>query len=171
VESYIASPLSRRDIRRYVNKIRGILNIGDNSRLPIVKFLEFIMPFIDKEFTFVVKTKEEMGNCHGLTHPDKHLIEIREDVYKRACDGVGRDRFTIAHEIGHYLLHEPNRVALARVEDKAKIPIYQTPEWQADVFAGELLMPAHLIKGKTPEEVSILCQVSLSAARTQLSKI
>ena len=33
------------------------------------------------------------------------------------------------------------------------IPAYRSPEWQADAFGGELLMPAHLIADMTVEEV------------------
>lgn len=171
MESFIASPISRKDIRKFTSNIRRELGVDNVYAFPIIHFLEMAMPSIDTKFNYVIKTVEEMGECHGLAHPDKHLIEIREDVYERACNGIGRDRFTIAHEIGHYFLHGSNRVALARIAPNKEIVCYRNPEWQADVFAGELLMPANLIKGKTPGEVSRLCLVSVSAAMTQLSKL
>lgn len=46
-----------------------------------------------------------MGAKHGETIPSENRIRIREDVYERACNGYGRDRLTMAHELGHLLLH------------------------------------------------------------------
>ena len=54
---------------------------------------------------------------------------------------IGRRRFTIAHEIGHFLLHSDRRIPCStRViegwkEDQPK------PEREADSFASELLLP------------------------------
>lgn len=53
----------------------------------------------------------KMGANHGLTdHERKHLI-LREDVNEGACDGLGRDRGTYAHEIFHAIVHRPARLA------------------------------------------------------------
>ncbi|KQN15613.1 ImmA/IrrE family metallo-endopeptidase [Sphingomonas sp. Leaf28] len=59
-----------------------------------------------------------------------------------AHTGRARDRFTIAHELGHYVLHylwDPTRVggrmmALRRGSDRL--------EWEANWFAAAFLMPA-----------------------------
>lgn len=95
-------------------------------------------------------------------------IIIREDVYLGALNNVGRDRMTIGHEIGHFIYHSPSRIQLARTDPSASLPAYMDPEWQATVFAAELLVPYHLINGMTAEEVSYHCGVSLQAANIQL---
>lgn len=77
---------------------------------------------------------------------------------------------TMAHELGHLLYHEKQNISYARFEGEANIPTYRNPEWQADAFGGELLMPHHLIKGKTVEQVVKECKVSPNAAMCQLSK-
>ena len=102
--------------------------------------------------------------------PQRNLMRIREDVYINASNDIGRDRFTLAHEVGHFILHGEGRVALARTNEE-NIPAYRKPEWQANTFAGELLIPAHLIKGKSEDNIAEICKVSLQAARIQLSTI
>jgi hypothetical protein len=165
----IAAPLSRKDIRKMVKRIREIIGLESQICFPILYFLENIMPEIDSEFHIEILPKEEMGECFGLTYPKEHKIILREDVYEGAANGQGMHRFTVAHEVAHYFLHKNGSVVLART--KGKLPAYMDPEWQADCFAGELLMPAHLIRGMNYKEVSLACQVSISAAQTQLSKL
>lgn len=70
----------------------------------------------------------------------------------------GRYRFTVAHEVGHWILHAPAILAKKRQPNlfdmsndepsiicrtsSAKEPM----EWQADFFAGHLLMPETMVK-------------------------
>jgi hypothetical protein len=69
----------------------------------------------------------------------------------------GRYRFTVAHEIGHWILHAPKILA-----EKAQPSLFgdtnddpsivcrssqskEPAEWQADCFAGHLLMPTEFV--------------------------
>src|SRR5690606_36128122 len=63
-----------------------------------------------------------------------------------------RARFTLAHEVGHACLHRAQvnrmnagngKVVLYR---KTKMPLYVSPEWQADDFAGCLLAPGDAVR-------------------------
>lgn len=165
----IAEPTSREELRQNARIIR-ILDGSENEMLfDIVHFLEVKLYQIDPTFNFRVLPESQMGDCHGLTFPDRNEIQIREDVYLRASEGSGRDRMTMAHELGHLLFHEKQNISYARMESD-DIPTYRNPEWQADAFGGELLMPHHLIQGKSPDEVARECKVSLKAAKCQLSK-
>ncbi len=166
----IAEPLSRRDIRgmaRLIRKIDGSLN---TPYFDIVRFLEIKLPKIDSGFHFEVDTIEEMGECHGLTYPDRNEIHIREDVYDRAVAGSGRDRLTMAHELFHLLQHERRNISFART-GSGEVETFRDPEWQADAFGGELLMPQHLIRGMEANEVCKCCEVSMKAASYQLKKV
>lgn len=95
---------------------------------------------------------------------------IRQDVYDRAIAGSGRDRLTLAHELGHLLFHEKQNISYARVGDNTGIVVFRDPEWQADAFGGEVLMLKEVIKGHNVKEVMNLCKVSEKAALCQLSK-
>lgn len=164
----VAEPLSRKDIRRMANLIRLIEGSSNELYFDIVHFLEVTLPRVDEGFSLVVKTKSEMGECHGLTFPDKNEIQIREDVYDRACEGSGRDRLTMAHELFHLLQHTRENISFARMEGEVKT--YMNPKWQADAFGGELLIPHDLIHGMTATEIAIECEVSLAAARCQMNR-
>lgn len=167
----VVQPRSRKDIRLLAKSIRYQTGYYDKPYFPIVRFVELVLPTLRPGFIFDVVSKEEMGNNHGLTIPEQNLIQIREDVYDRACKGEGRDRLTIAHELGHYLMHSPENVVFTRSDTNGTTSIYCQAEWQADAFGGELLVPAHLMRGRTPQEIASVCGVSLSAARCQASKI
>lgn len=72
-----------------------------------------------------------------------------------------RRRMTIAHELGHVVLHQPlyrgNAAQLSLLGDSQKVPAYchnamavaavDWVEWQANFFAGALLAPKRLILG------------------------
>lgn len=166
----IAEPMSRNEISLMAKKIRIIAGSYDKLYFDIVEFLEIILPKIDENFTFSVKTIKEMGECHGLTYPDRNEIQIREDVYERACEDNGRDRLTMAHELFHLLQHEKENISFARISEGGKVESFRDPEWQADAFGGELLIPRHLACGMSVKEVVEQCRVSLSAAKYQLGK-
>ncbi len=166
----IAEPLSRRDIRMMARKIRLLEGGLGKLYFDIVHFLEITLPKIDDSFTFTVKTMWEMKDCHGLTYPERNEIQIREDVYERALVDSGRDRLTMAHELFHLLQHQKENISFPRIRENKRIPAYIDPEWQADAFGGELLIPHHLIKGMTAEEIAFQCGVSLSAAKCQMVK-
>lgn len=103
---------------------------------------------------------------HGDTDPVQKIIRIREDVYEGACNDKGRDRFTVAHEVGHALLH-CGQISLNRQAPDIDIPTFRDPEWHAQAFAGELLIPFHLIKGMSIQDIVNSCCVSYDAARYQ----
>lgn len=166
----IAEPLSRKKIYEMALMVRAIEGSVNDLYFDIVHFLESTLPKIYPEFSFVVKTKEELGECHGLTFPDQVEIQIREDVYENAVKGSGRDRMTMAHELFHLLQHDSKNISFARTENNFIEP-YRNPEWQSDAFGGELLIPRHLIKGMTVDEIAEECVVSKAAARCQLKKM
>lgn len=168
MNSYKAQGISRNDIRHIVREIRRITNLEQTMCFPVVRFLEHILPILISDFQLEIVPKEEMGNKHGETYPSKNLIRIREDVYINAVEGNGRDRLTIAHEIGHLLLHDDDSIALCRLEPNERLKPYEDPEWQADAFGGELLAPSYLIRGLTSVEVQVKCGVSEAAANVQL---
>lgn len=162
---YKATPISRREIRNKVSKIKSEVGLSNTYPFPVLRFLEIILPVYCPGFQINVLTKHEMGDKHGETFPSQKLICIREDIYNRASDGRGRDLFTIGHEIGHLFLHEEKRISKSHNEN---LKTYEDPEWQASAFAGELLAPSHRIGGMTVEEVVKKFGVSRDAAKFQL---
>jgi len=159
------APRSRKDISKLAFEIRKILGLQNVLYIDVLKLVENILPQIWDDYCFDVCPREEMGDNHGLSI--NHTIQIREDVYDGAEVGEGRDRLTIIHELGHLLMHSNAPKALAR----GKVITYKDPEWQATAFAGEFLMPQHLVINMNDYEIACECGVSLPAAKYQLSKI
>ncbi len=165
---YKADGISRQEIRQSVRKLKRLVGLEYKLYFPVLLFAENILPLMIPGYQFEVVPVAEMGNKHGETYPSKNMIRIREDVYMRAAAGKPRDRFTVAHEIGHLFLHENDYVALCRLMPNDKLQTFEDPEWQADAFGGELLASSYLIKGMNELEVQSSCGVSAAAARVQL---
>ena len=82
-----------------------------------------------------------------------------------------RQRFTIAHELGHILLgHVGEGVLVNREPSPNDNPI----EHEANVFASRLLAPACVLwalNARTPEEISRLCHISYQSASFRAERI
>jgi hypothetical protein len=66
-------------------------------------------------------------------------------IYVSAYTGQTRDRFTIAHELGHYFLHSRQgemKIYAERYTPGTTLPV----EWEANWFAAGLLMPEEAVK-------------------------
>ncbi|PKC35371.1 peptidase [Pantoea ananatis 15320] len=159
--------MSRASIRTLTKQLRTAFKIR-GLYFPVMEVVEFALPQFLPEFEFHVLSRKEMGQTHGLTFPQESTIILREDVYIGASNGNGRDRMTVAHEIGHLLMHK--NIAFARSEPDVKIAAFVSSEWQAKCFSGELLVPHHLASvwgEKSVEEIAKECGVSLVAAEYQ----
>lgn len=159
-----ATALSRAKIRELTMAVRKACGLMDELYFPIVEFIEWVLGDPENEnFDYEIVPKSEMQDTYGTTNTASNVMRIRQDVYDRAVDGSPRDRFTLCHELGHYLLHQPEYISYAR----GSIPTYCQPEWQANTFAAELMAPYHLVKNMTVEEIARNCGMSKTAANIQ----
>ena len=161
-------PLSTAVITGYAEKVRSIFIGDDTVEFPIIDVIETGICKIDPDYIFDVQDKDEMGHDEGRVPIGKNEIILRLDVYEGACAGDPRSRFTAAHEFAHYLMHR--NISLARVRD-GDDKIYCDSEWQADSFAGRLLMPPrHMSLFNGSEQMAAACRVSKNAAHVMWSK-
>jgi len=164
----IAEAISRTQLRELTKVLRKYSGYKDELHFPIVKFVEHKMPKLFSGFSFEVKPKNYFpANIHAETDIKKRVIRVREDIYLGAINGIGRDRMTIAHEIGHYILLVVKGQKFYRSFKITEIEAYRDPEWQAKAFAAELLCPYHLIKGMAAYQIALACGVSEQAASYQ----
>lgn len=85
----------------------------------------------------------------GALDPTRHLVVLNEQHLRLLEENLGLRRFTLAHEIGHWLLHsEAARSGTIPLDSQGRIwcrsgagPI----ERQAEMFAGRLLVPRDLL--------------------------
>ena len=133
-----------------------------------------IAEFLELDLVWDTIPDDSQGVIAARILPLEKLIEINENI-PQLRGGFGE--FTIAHEIGHWILHI-DRVQVERyIRLKQKgVDIQLKPflcrqednlagiEWQAQYFAGCLLMPQHiltkLIQGKDVTQWSHLYQIS-----------
>lgn len=105
----------------------------------------------------------EIAKAHNITISeaptgDDNLsgLILRKRSEKTALIGVNsthsttRKRFTIAHELGHFFLHQNHEVFVDTkdnfsVQFRRKTSVYDLKESEANSFAAELLMPEELI--------------------------
>lgn len=165
----VVPPVSTKAIREYAEKVRNAFVVEDQIVFPIIPVLEFgICKMVDPSFIFEVWEQEDMGDDEGRVPVGGNELILRRDVYEGACRNNKRDRFTASHELGHYLMHR--KITLARAsshEDK----IYTDSEWQADEFAGTLLMsPRHAPSFGSSDDMADACQASQQAASVMWSK-
>jgi Zn-dependent peptidase ImmA (M78 family) len=103
--------------------------------------------------------------AHGIGYeevdefPDTVDALIIEDGMKfyaavNARQHLHRQRFSLAHELGHYFLHRNGMPEDAVTidnpptgEDEMAAPAKSPAEIEADLFAGELLVPVEMLKG------------------------
>jgi Zn-dependent peptidase ImmA (M78 family) len=166
MEKKRVSPKSRDDIKKIANMLRELLGLESSVENPVVRILEFVLCSDEIGFNFEIVDDVDIGDCEAISFPDKNFVTISNSVYENACDGNPRALFTLAHEIGHLLLHK-NQGAYARTNSGVDIKAYEDSEWQANTFAAEFLMPEELCFNLTPEEISKKFNVSLTAAEVR----
>jgi len=167
---FIAPPRSRAELRTIAYQFRKKLDLDKKVYFPVVEVLEAMTYMLD-DFCFEVVEDEDWGDLsHAYTDMRTGYIYIRRSVYDGACNGGGRDRMTITHELAHRILHYAQVYMLQRNFDHREIKPYMDPEWQAKCLAGEIMAPAHLLVGKAPIEIATLCGISFDAAAMQYNK-
>lgn len=135
----------------------------------------------------VVDIAQELGLKIFLTKTfsDKKSGEIVKEngnysIYLNADHGYTRSRFTLAHEIAHFRLHKAYLDKTKEIEDFVGTTYSLSrdkkgrdkKEWEADMLAGEILMPEEAFiriwnKKATIKEVAEAFNVSESAAYTR----
>jgi len=166
-KGYKVKPLKITDIREIAHWLREQFQIKQ-AYVDLIKLYDFVLPGIG--VVIDICEESELKDKHGETFPNEGIIKIREDVYEGACDGNGRDRFTLSHELGHLILH--SGISLARQPNIATHRAYEDSEWQADTFAAEFLMTStHINSSHRISDIVKMFGASDDAARVRLEKL
>ena len=173
------TPMKRSEIRIYAMRIRKLLGYKDNDFIHAPKLFDSLsILFSDLGLDFDFRIMPDVHEVffekeEAYTDVSSGIIYIKESVMEEACRrSFRRGAFTLIHELGHYLLHYvQNDVKLTYVEDDICVPPYCDPEWQADTFASEFLMPFNECKKLSIEEIRKMYHVSRKAAEVRFNKI
>lgn len=122
---------------------------------------------ICKSLGIRVKSYSSVGKDDGYCkmYPDAPFIFVN------SMRSSQRQRFTIAHELGHIILGHIDEYKLM---DKEPHSTDDEIEQEANVFASRILAPIcvlHEIGVKTPEEIALLCNISLKSAKIRFQRL
>ncbi|MGX9361786.1 uncharacterized protein DUF955 [Pantoea ananatis] len=107
----------------------------------------------------------EMPNEYAKARPATGHLYVREDTYLRAANGIARDRFTLAHELGHLILHHEVKPEFAFSQTPSNHDFREDVEWQANEFAAWFLVdPEDKFKIRTPRDIAVNFGVSHEVA-------
>ncbi len=125
------------------------------------------------------------------------LLVIRNGTaaaYINSSHHPNRQRFSLAHEIGHFVLHERQQTAIENAYVDKAMRLYHRAdrrdlgqsgkmEWEANLFAAALLMPEELLRSKVLDEgydledeldvsrLAVVLKVSEQALSIRLTKM
>jgi uncharacterized protein DUF955 len=120
--------------------------------------------------------ERDLGECSGMLIPSKRLILVNAAEATNGDVPIRRHRFTIAHELGHWICHahaaEEAAPAYCRSRDLSH-DAHRDLEREANVFGAELLMPEAAVREAWAEvadtrEVAERFEVSALAAHWRL---
>lgn len=153
---------------------------AERAALNLLREMDITVPPVNP-----VKIAEELGvkvwfatftgesqNVSGFYDCEDNSIYVNKDEYPP------RQTFTIAHELGHKMLHqewansEDYKVLWRDVEGQEQ----DSKEVEANTFAANLLMPKFLMdkyidRDLSPSKMATLFAVSVPAMRNRLSKL
>lgn len=124
---------------KYIKEVaRKALVSSDCMNLPVdVKKVAEKFGLVVVEFDFV-------DSISGVLKKDRNVIGVNKKHSKV------RQRFTIAHELGHFLLGHDIGKNEDILDDDSEKPMHK--EREANIFASELLMPYELLAGEVKKE-------------------
>jgi hypothetical protein len=153
------------EIERMASTVRRHLGVPPDARISMQPILEHTLDLLFEDAHFEIEEDYKMAGAEARTSYYEPLITVAARTYRDLGRGEGRARMTIAHEIGHLMMHCLRPVAMNRSNFYDR---HCDPEWQADVFAAALLMPkAAFRRCRTVGEAMKLFGVSRSAAITR----
>lgn len=122
----------------------------DGDKLDVSKLIDYVNTTNPGERISLVYAKMEPATSGSLTYEEnKWIIRVNKNHnYKR-------QRFTILHELGHYMLH---RNKLQSFEDEIffRAGIKGDIEYRANEFASKLLMPEDSVRRAISEGIKNL---------------
>jgi Zn-dependent peptidase ImmA (M78 family) len=106
--------------------------------VPVEKIADFLLN-LNIDWVEIPDTEEEPVLAY--IHAQTQTIRLNERRLSHFEQYPGTYEFTLAHEIGHYLLHLTGQEQLYRFRPAT----WERREWQAEQFASYLLLPSHLL--------------------------
>ncbi|MGM9970912.1 MAG: ImmA/IrrE family metallo-endopeptidase [Anaeroplasmataceae bacterium] len=139
------NPLKIVEIEMIANNLRREFGISLDSHFPILEIIEEL----HNNGLLTIQYMEDTDSIFEANTPAKYnpidnFIYVKESVLEELENKEYRANFTLAHELFHYF---ECKVLGFSFEEVETCPSYCNPEWQANEFAGQLLIPTYFIEG------------------------
>ena len=170
-QDFIAAKLSDDEIRRIAKKVFAFYKPRPAYPINIVAILQSgSVPTVKGEMKLryhVVPDYELDDYAITEFQDNSRIVTARKSIHEDAGFGVGHARMTLAHELGHAVMHSGAPKARSAVQIKTNfIKPYESAERQATVFGSSFLIDDVLaVQLANPEEISVEFCVSGEAAR------
>lgn len=139
-------------------ELRQKVESSRTRRLSAESIAETIADFLELNIMWSSISADQTGEIAAMIFPTRQMIIINSNVSQFESNGFRQS--TVAHEIGHWILHiNPQAVEKYIDRDEGITEVEKQPqpflcrsiqlsqaskiEWQADYFAGCLLMPEY----------------------------
>lgn len=162
------NPLSLKDIKDMAGRIRKEYGVLPLDCFPIFDYLNHLfennylsIQYIENDDPYLDK------NTPAIYNTVDNFIYMKEEVLKEYDEGNFRANFTLAHELFHYLQTQVFKFKFIEVQDCYP---YEDTEWQANQFAGELLLPEEALVLKEQELVDKY-KVSMECVLTRKAQV
>lgn len=112
---------------------------------------------------------QKLGLEEHTTENDAFSIGRR--IFYDDTKPTTRQRFSVAHELGHIVLHTPNE---ATVYNREISPGDDPIEREANIFASRLLAPLcvlHYLNLNSAAEIAEVCNISMTAAEIRYMRL
>jgi hypothetical protein len=117
--------------------------------------------------------ERDLGECSGMLIPSERLIVVNAREAMSGETPTHRHRFTIAHELGHWICHAreagDEAPTFCRSQDLAQ-DADRDLEREANVFGAELLMPEAAVReawAAVPDAAEVADRLGVSLLATQ----
>ena len=118
--------------------------------------------------------EDDLGDCSGMLIPSERLILVNAAEAMSGDTPTRRHRFTIAHELGHWICHaQRGAVEEAPTYCRSQDISQDTDrdlEREANVFGAELLMPEAAVReawAAVPDAAEVAARFGVSALAAQ----
>ncbi|SRR5579883_336389 len=174
MDDYRVKGRSNLEIRQLAKKMREFFGVAGDRRIDVLACLAWQSIWTvngEKRLEFQIRADAEMSTADGITSHGSEIVTIavKQSVRDAAFMGDGRARNTLAHELGHAVMHNgvemPRRPFVNITPKWLKSKPFESAEHQARVFA-----PAFLINDLiaetlgSAEEISVEFGISLESA-------
>lgn len=155
--------------RKFLRKL-GI----ENQVRPDLMTIFTKLKHVDSKFNYCRVPDEKLPHAEAHWYSEDNVLTLRESVFVNMQRDDPRCRFTVAHEISHYLLGHKgflNR-ATGQIQKDISSVLVKHQESEANRMAPILLAPEHLIpEGATVQTIQGKFGLSFEAANLRKDEV